>query len=75
MSETPAERNRRLMPNAAKVIDEFKRQFPDCKVNYVKDLETGHSAGKPTPDFPVISLMDEPRKPNERAHRSKAKRA
>lgn len=75
MSETPAERNRRLMPNAAKVIDEFKRQFPDCKVNYVKDLETGHSAGKPTPDFPVISLDEPERKPNERAHRSKAKRA
>ena len=48
MTETAAERNRRLMPNVAPIVEEFKRQFPDCQIKYVKDLVTGHSAGEPS---------------------------
>lgn len=69
MSETAAERNRRLMPNAARIIDEFRRQFPDCKVTYAKDLVTGHSIGTPTTGAIVVSpttFDDKPRKEKKR---------
>lgn len=44
--EEKRRRNRELMPNVAKLIDEWKEQFPDLKVIWAKDLETGHEVGK-----------------------------
>ena len=46
MSEAQRQRNRELMPNVAKLVDEWKEYFPDLKVIYAKDLETGHEVGK-----------------------------
>lgn len=41
-----AEQNRKLMPNVAAIMDEFRKDFPDCKLLYGKDLVTGHEVGK-----------------------------
>lgn len=46
MSEAQRQRNRELMPNVAKLVDEWKEFFPDLKVIYAKDFETGHEVGK-----------------------------
>lgn len=41
-----AQRNRELMPNVAALVDEWRELFPDLKVIYAEDLETGRSVGK-----------------------------
>lgn len=43
-----AQRNRELMPNVAALVDEWREHFPNLKVIYAKDEQTGHSIGKPT---------------------------
>lgn len=48
-SEEQKQRNRELMPNVAKVIDEWREVFPGLRVLYAKDLETGYEVGTPTP--------------------------
>ena len=53
MRREQAERNRKLMPNVAEMIDELRKDFPDLKLLYAKDLVTGHEVGKkeePDPD-------------------------
>lgn len=50
---TDAAKNRELMPNVAKMVDEWREHFPGLKVVWAKDLVTGHEAGKrrdPDPD-------------------------
>lgn len=39
-------RNRELMPNVARMMDEWRAVFPDVKLVWAKDLETGHEVGK-----------------------------
>lgn len=46
MSESQRQRNRQLMPNVAALVDEWKKEFPDMKVIWAKDLVTGHEVGK-----------------------------
>lgn len=41
-----AKRNRELMPNVAALVDEWRVHFPNLKVIYAKDLETGHEVGR-----------------------------
>lgn len=36
------------MPNVAAIVDEMRKSFPNLKVLYAKDHETGHSVGKPS---------------------------
>jgi hypothetical protein len=47
--EEQRKRNRELMPNVAKMMDEWRAVFPGCRLIYAKDLETGHEVGTPTP--------------------------
>lgn len=44
--EEQRKRNRELMPNVAKMMDEWREVFPDVKLIWAKDLETGHEVGK-----------------------------
>jgi len=44
--EEQRKRNRELMPNVAKMMDEWRAVFPDCQLIWAKDLETGHEVGK-----------------------------
>lgn len=56
-----AERNRQLMPNVAAIMDELRKDFPDCKLLYGKDLVTGHEVGKqdvPDPDKVFVVPKD-----------------
>lgn len=56
-----AEQNRKLMPNVAAIMDELRKDFPDCKLLYAKDLETGHEVGKqdtPDPDKVFVVPKD-----------------
>lgn len=41
-----ANRNRERMPNVAAVVDEFRKFFPDLKVIWAEDKQTGVSVGK-----------------------------
>ncbi|MFN7323055.1 MAG: hypothetical protein ACK5SP_02160 [bacterium] len=34
------------MPNVARMMDEWRAVFPDCRLIWAKDLETGHEVGK-----------------------------
>lgn len=55
--EEQRRRNRELMPNVAKMMDEWREVFPDIKLIWAKDLETGHEVGKKSvvdPDRLVI---------------------
>lgn len=45
-TEEQRKRNRELMPNVAKMMDEWRAVFPDLKLIWAKDLETGHEVGK-----------------------------
>ena len=44
--EEQRKRNRELMPNVARMMDEWREVFPDVKLIWAKDLETGHEVGK-----------------------------
>lgn len=52
--EQVAQRNRELMPNVAAMVDELREFFPNLKVLYAEDLETGRSVGK-KPEPPTNS--------------------
>lgn len=45
-TEEQRRRNRELMPNVARMMDEWRAVFPDVKLVWAKDLETGHEVGK-----------------------------
>lgn len=46
MREEQRRKNRELMPNLAALMDEVREQFPDAKLIWGEDLETGHVVGK-----------------------------
>jgi hypothetical protein len=40
-----ARRNRELMPNVAKMVDDIRQHFPGARVIWAEDKQTGHSVG------------------------------
>lgn len=54
-----ANRNRELMPNVAALVDEVREFFPNARVVYAEDLETGQSVGKkPEPPARAWEIPD-----------------
>lgn len=61
MRDEQRKKNREIAPNLAALVDEFKAQFPDCKVIWGKDLVTGVELGKkdePDPDSVFVIPKD-----------------
>lgn len=44
--EEAAARNRELLPEVTKIIDEWRKVFPGAKLIYGKDFTTGYEIGK-----------------------------
>jgi hypothetical protein len=56
MREEQRRKNRELMPNLAALMDEIKEQFPDARLVWGEDLETGHTVGKKTEEEYVFYI-------------------
>jgi hypothetical protein len=54
MLEEQRRNNRAQMPNLAALVDEVREVFPDAKLIWGEDLETGKSVGKKPDDSNVF---------------------